>query len=346
MSKPDRAAAPSTSAAWKRADTQWFCDARWGVFTHYLTSPETTADEWNRRVNSFDVKALAAQVAATGARYYFITLGQGSGHYCAPNATYDGYVGISPSKCSRRDLVSDLYDALQPYGIALMAYVPADGSWADPVARQGLKMTAHWSEPGHNWGSGSHWAKFRLPAFQRIWEEVCRDWSRRFGRKVRGWWVDGAYAPAERYPENEEPNYRSFALALKAGNPDAIVAFNTGVAVPVISASPYEDYTAGELTGDLPVGGFGMGDNPAFCNAGPIKAFVNGARYHVLNFLGPWWCQSPLRFPTDLVTGYTRYLNQHGGVVTWDVPIGTEGEIPEPFLEQLRAVGKATGTRG
>ena len=77
-----------------------------------------------------------------------------------------------------------------------------------------------------------------LPEFQRIWEEVCRDWSLRFGTKVRGWWVDGAYAPKERYPEDEPPNYATYAAALRAGNPDALIAFNTGVQVPVISATP------------------------------------------------------------------------------------------------------------
>jgi len=324
--------------------TAWFAAAGWGVFNHYLVPAHTSADDWNRQVDRFDVQALAAQVASTGAGYYAITVGQGSGHYCAPNATYDRYVGIMPSKCSQRDLVADLSAALQPYGIPLLAYVPADGSNADPVARKGLQMTAHWSDVDRevDWGGmGPSWRQFRLPEFQRIWEEVCRDWSLRWGTKVRGWWVDGAYAPAYRYPEDEEPNYRTYAAALKAGNPEAIVAFNTGVKVPVISATPHEDFTAGELTGDLPVGGFGFGDNPAWCNNGPIQPFVNQARYHVFNFLGPWWGAAPPRFPTELVTGYTRYITQHGGVVTWDVPVSPTGEIPAPFLEQLRAVGAA-----
>jgi hypothetical protein len=289
------------------ATTDWFKACRWGVFTHYLTTPEMTADDWNRRVDSFDVQALAAQVASTGASYYFITLGQGSGHYCAPNATYDGYVGITPSKCSRRDLVSDLYDALQPYGIALMAYVPADGSNADPVARRGLQMTAHWSDPPeHDWSSGPHWRKFRLPEFQRRWEQVCRDWSLRFGRKVRGWWVDGAYAPEERYPEAEAPNYRTYAAALKSGNPDAIIAFNPGVRVPVISATPHEEFTAGELSDNLPLGEFGLLDNPAWGNYGPIPSAIGHAQFHLLNFHGPWWAAGPPRFPDALVVGVQR----------------------------------------
>ncbi|MBU4200081.1 MAG: DUF5123 domain-containing protein [Verrucomicrobia bacterium] len=45
--------------AWKRADTDWFRDCKWGVFTHYLVKPETTVDGWNRQVDSFDTKRRA-----------------------------------------------------------------------------------------------------------------------------------------------------------------------------------------------------------------------------------------------------------------------------------------------
>ena len=73
-----------------------------------------------------------------------------------------------------------------------------------------------------------------------------------------------------------------------------------------------------------------------FCNYGPIQRWVDGAQYHILSYLGPWWLQSPPRFPTELVVGYTRYVNARQGVVTWDVPPSSDGRIPEPFLAQLR----------
>ena len=70
--------------------TDWFHDARWGVMTHYLGAPpstaggaELTAEQWNRQVDAFDVPGLADQVASTGAKYLLFTLGQNSGHYCA-----------------------------------------------------------------------------------------------------------------------------------------------------------------------------------------------------------------------------------------------------------------------
>jgi len=311
-------------------DTKWFAQARWGVFCHYLTTPQTSAEEWNRQVDAFDVPGLARQLQSVGAGYFFITVGQGSGHYCAPNETYDAITGLRPSKCSRRDLVSDLYDALHPLGIHLLVYAPADGSNADFEARKGLKLTAHWHEAkGLDWRSSDAWTIYRLPEFQRNWEAVCRDWALRWGRKVRGWWIDGAYAAEVRYPEDEEPNLHSYAAALRAGNPDAILAFNPGVRTPVIHYSDHEDYTTGEISTALP-------ECPGPFVTGPSG---HADRYHVLSYLGERWCGQAPRFPDDLVCGYTHHVTGKGGVMTWDVPILKSGLIPEPFVRQLGAIG-------
>jgi hypothetical protein len=55
--------------------------------------------------------------------------------------------------------------------------------------------------------------------------------------------------------------------------------------------------------------------------------------------LGTTWCggDEP-RFPDAFVAGYTRHVNDNGGVVTWDVPIEESGLIPEAFLRQLEAL--------
>jgi len=315
-------------------DTTWFAECGWGAFCHYLTGPETTAAEWNRRVESFDVGRLAEQLVEAGARFFFITLGQGSGHYCAPNETYDEITGIRPSKCSQRDLVSDLYESLSREGIELLAYVPADGSWADHEARKGLKMPVHWSDGvKHEWHNPEDWKKFRQPEFQSRWEQVCADWSRRFGGKVRGWWVDGAYAQPQRYPEDEPPNFATFAAALRAGNPEAIVAFNPGVMTPVIHYTEHEDYTAGEISDALP-------ECPGPFVEGPTG---HKDRYHILSYLGKFWGSGEPRFPDALVGGYTRHVVEKGGVVSWDVPISGDGVIPAAFRSQLKAIGQYVG---
>ena len=109
-----------------RTNTDWFHNAGWGIFTHYLSelpSIDTkTPDDWNRLIDAFDVDGLARQLADIHAGYYFITIGQNSGFYLSPNATYDRITGITPSKLSRRDLVADLAAALAKRNIPLLVY--------------------------------------------------------------------------------------------------------------------------------------------------------------------------------------------------------------------------------
>ena len=80
-------------------------------------------------------KGIARQVQSVGAGYYQISLGQNSGYYLSPNAAYDRLTGIQPSKCSRRDLVADLYEALHKRGIRLMVYLPSGAPAQDHAAR-------------------------------------------------------------------------------------------------------------------------------------------------------------------------------------------------------------------
>ena len=316
--------------------TKWFADCGWGVFCHYLGAApssdggkELTADAWNRQVDGFDVDGLADQLAMTGASYFFITIGQNSGHYLAPNETYDNYVGHMPSKCSRRDLISDLYDVLQPRGIDLLVYLPSGAPAADPIAveRLGWEWGFEGSWP-HSWGTRR--TGKRLSEFQEKWKRIIRDWSLRWKSKVRGWWIDGCYFADEMYRYSDPPNFQSLVNALNAGNPSSIVAFNPGVLTPVISHTEYEDYTAGEISNLLP-------DCP-----GPwIERNGKRIRYHILSYLGETWCKGTPRFPDELVVGYTKHVTSKQGVITWDVPIQKNGLIPDAFMQQLTKIGKS-----
>jgi len=309
-----------------RSNTDWFRDAGWGVFNHYLTSHETTAEDWNRLVDGLDLDGLVGQLASTRTKYYFITIGQNSGHYCAPNEAYDGYVGVQPSKCARRDLISDLADALSEQGIDLLVYLPSGAPSQGPVAIEKL---------GWEWGYEGGWPSWstertgkRLAEFQVRWEAVIREWAERWGSKIRGWWFDGCYLADEMYRHPDPPNFESLAAAAKAGNPECIVAFNPGVKVPVVCHTEFEDYTAGEIAQALPE-----------CPGPWVERDGHRARYHVLSYLGQSWCKGDPRFPDELVVGYTKHIIGKGGVITWDVPITEEGLIPQPFVEQLRVLG-------
>lgn len=309
-----------------RSSTDWMLQPGWGVFFHFLAGEaggplqeengaNVSVDAWNARVDGVDVDGLARQLAEIGAGYLGITIGQNSGHYCSPNAAYDELVGISPSKCSRRDLIADLAAALSARNIRLIAYIPSGAPSDDPVARERLEW---------KWGFSGDWGGertgLRLASFQRRWESVLREWSLRWGDAVAGWWVDGCYFSDEMYRHDDEPNFRSLTAALRAGNPDAVVALNPGITIPVISLTEHEDYTAGEVAEAFPV-----------CPG----RWVDGAQYHVLSYLGQFWGKGQPRFHPDFVRGYTRDVNSRGGVVTWDVPPGRNGLISEAFMRQL-----------
>lgn len=325
-----------------RPDMTWFREARWGVFMHFLahqardTTPDTTtAASWNQTVNGFDVEGLAQQLADAGAPYFFITLGQNSGFYLSPNAAYDKLVGRQPSHCSERDLVADLAAALKPRGIRLLVYLPSHAPADDRAAVEGLRCTPDWDASKWQLRPGRYLRNTetdrRLSAFQRNWEAVIAEWSQRWGRDVSGWWFDGCYFPEIMYHHDDSPNFHTFRAAAKAGNPESIVAFNPGVRTAFDVNTPYEDYTSGEVADLLPVA-------MASSWAKPLGATVNGAQFHTLTFLGHAWCQGPPRFPNDLVAGYTRHVNDHGGVITWDVPHTETGLIPEAFLDQLKGL--------
>lgn len=314
--------------------TDWFRDAGWGVFCHYLADAPSnsqpigmSADDWNRQVDGFDLTGFADQIESTGARYCFVTIGQNSGFFCSPNAAYDELVGISPSKLSRRDLIADVADELGRRGLPLLAYLPAGAPAADPVAVEHL---------GWEWGYEGGWPHGhqvrtgkRLAEFQRKWERIISEWSRRWGDRVRAWWIDGCYFADEMYRHPEPPNFASFAEALRAGNPDALVAFNPGVKYPIITMTPEEDYTAGEIND---------------CERETCGGrWVEHAQWHMLSYLGATWGRGEPRYTDEQAAGFTRDAIEHEGVVSWDVPILPSGLIPEPFIAQLQAIGKEIG---
>lgn len=333
----------STTEA-QRSDATWLRDARFGVMLHYMPdSPSSTVaadmtpEKWNRIVDAANVDALAQTLAETGARYVLFTLGQNSGFFCSPNETYDELVGSAESRLSRRDLLADLAEACAVHDIAVLAYLPSHGPAKHREAVEALGFTPHWDASAWGLRPGMYLRRQdtdeRLTCAQRNWESVIREWSTRWGERVKGWWFDGCYHAGRMYEHDDEPNWQSFAKAAKTGNPNSIVAFNTGVHYP-IPTTPCDDYTAGEVN-DLVV----------HHRHSPLARGNNQSQLHVLSFLGQYWCSgdSP-RFDDALAVAYSRHVWQAGGAITWDVPVSLEGKIPDAFRKQLEAIGKARET--
>ncbi len=302
-------------AAPHNPDTDWFHDAGWGVFVHYLWDvqnvggrentqgkPPTT---WDALVHEFDTEKFADQIKQTGAPYVFFTMMQRTRYLIAPNATYDRLTGYPPGEaCATRDLVADLSQSLDKRGIKLMLYWTGDGPREDPQAARGMG--------GWNGKVGD--------LYVRNWAAVAAEYSRRYGGKVKGWWVDGCYVPIG----YNETRWRILSAGLKAGNPHAIVALNNPAMSYANSSTDCDDFTTGEMNqfGDLPEG-----------------RWRDGKQFHVLSFLGPDWGRQGCRYSLDFLADYVSQVNRAGGVVTIDIALYRDGSLDPKqvaLLSQLR----------
>ena len=290
--------------------TDWFKDAKLGVFMHFLPADAAGLS----KVNDFDVDALAIQLNRAGTRYFVLTLGQNSGFFNAPNAAYDRVTGYRPGeRCARRDLPLDLHRTLQTKGIRLMLYLPCQVPNGDARAQKAFGLPQGAKDQPID------------AAFARKWAEVIHEWSARYGDKVAGWWFDGGYS----HIHFNEEIAGIYADAVKRGNPSAIVTFNPGVRL--VRHTRAEDYTAGEL-------------NEPFETV-PASRWVEGSQWHALTYLGSNWGQRNTRYATERWREWFRKVVAQGGVVTldlgpnWDPKAGPIGALAEAQLEQVKALG-------
>lgn len=299
---------PSSSVPEGHA-TDWFHEAKYGVFMHFLPGNPRQLEQ----VQAFDVESLASQLHSLGARYFVITLGQNSGFFNSPNKTYDRLTGYGPGeRCSTRDLPLDLWRALNPREIKLMLYLPCQTPNGDRRAQRAL---------GIQQGEGDQPLDV---AFATKWAQVIREWSVRYGDKVVGWWFDGGYAHIHFNDEIAQ----IYAQAVKQGNPRAIVTFNPGVRLTRWTKA--EDYTAGELNEPFKVV--------------PTSRWVDGSQWHALTFMGSRWAARDTRYPTEHWARWVSQVAAHDGVVTldmgpnWDPQGGPIGSLDSGQMAQVKAV--------
>jgi alpha-L-fucosidase len=303
---------------------------KWGVMNHYLAdwqardySIAMSPEEWNRMADHFDVEGLADQIKSTGASYHFLTVAQGSSYFISPNAAWDKYLSRGTNKAAHRDLILDMAKADNKRGIRLIVYSTSHGP-----------RDARSSE----WNTNSTTRDHRNVEHMLAWEKVTREWSLRWGTNVAGWWFDGCYNPNQLYNFPDAPNFQSFAAAARAGNPAAVLAFNRGVIDRVISITPFEDYSAGEIN-EI---------QTTLIRRATPDGRVDGARIHKLSYLGRTWGTGEPRYTNldEVVIPWTRKILEAGGAMTWDAPVQTNGLIADNYLAQLRAIGKAVAGGG
>jgi len=296
-------------------NTDWFSKAGYGVFVHYLHGLQNNPAElhslgrqtpWDQCVKEFDVNRFADLTAEAGAGYVIFTMEQRTRFLIAPNATFDRITGYKPGEaCATRDLVEDLYQALHKKNIPLMLYWTGDGPLDDPKAGSAMGCAAKVTDE-----------------YVRRWASVVEEYSRRYGDKVVGWWVDGCY-PWLGY---DEAKLEILARALKSGNPKSIIALNVGVQDKVRAYSKFEDFTTGEQNEFKDV---------------PANRWVNGEQWHILSFLGnsfQGWGQPGSKYKKKDLIDYVNRVNTGGGVVSIDVLLYRDGSLDRSQLEMLKAL--------
>ncbi|MGA2498483.1 MAG: discoidin domain-containing protein [Tepidisphaeraceae bacterium] len=300
-------------------NTDWFSKAGYGVFVHYLEDLQNDPQQvhslgkktaWDECVREFDTGRFADAMAEAQAGYVIFTMHQRTRFLIAPNATFDRMTGYKPGEaCSTRDLVEDLYQALHKKGIPLMLYWTGDGPRADARAAQAMG----WKSP--------------VPVeYVRKWADVAREYGKRYGDKVSGWWTDGCY-PFIGY---DDQRLGIMAAGLKAGNPKRIVALNPGVEAKVKAYSRHEDFTCGEQDRyhDL-----------------PLSRWIGGEQWHILSFLGAGqshigaaWGMAGTGYSKQELADYIYDVNKVGGVVSIDVLLFRDGSLDRSQLEVLKSL--------
>lgn len=229
--------------------------SKYGIFVHYQyrillgysvkTKPQfpdpvrMNAAEWNSFVEGFDVKAFARQVAAARAGWVIFCMDD---HYfawqCAPNQAFSKFTGYAPGdKCSRRDLILELAEALHACGIRLIVYFAGlNGYMKEPKVCAGLMESSA--------GRGDLNEKTPPPvASRRRRLAILNEYAERYQDRIAGWWFDCIYPDTY---EAESANWKSIGSIVRAANPKAVVAFSYGANEQACIAKGIDDYTAGD----------------------------------------------------------------------------------------------------
>lgn len=303
--------------------TDWFRDAGYGIMVHYLSSnivQDKGSKEWNDAVDSFDTDDFALKASEAGAGFVMFTLGQNSGYYCSPNASFDSVLGIKPGDlCSKRDLPMDLIKSLKKYNIPVILYLPSNPPVSNKLVSEKFRYT---------YGKDSATSQYNQP----ILENMIREWSLRYGTDVKGWWFDGLYSwnniKSTRMDMSFKHNISTHTLAAKAGNKNSIVTYNYGFGKIQVN-TPYCDYSSGEkMTID---------EYPASRWVEP------GVQWFLFTYLGEKWGGHGSQFKTEDLVEKAKQIVQNEGILCLEVVVTPKGDILPHHLEQIKAVGKGLG---
>jgi hypothetical protein len=324
-------------------DTSWMTKGKYGIFMHYQyrilvgysirTKPQfpnpsqMTAREWNRLVDGFEAKGFAAQMAEAKVGWVIFCLDD---HYfawpCAPNRTFSEFTGYAPGeKCSRRDLIMDLANALNAEGIKLICYFAGlNGYMKEPKVTAGLMDEVR--------GRGEFNQKTPPPAEGRRRRlAVLKEYADRYQDKIAGWWFDGL----EPGTYNGEPHdWREIDSIVHAANPKAVIAFSYGANEQACVGQGIDDFTGGDTWSKQDLKRLTPARLPAQAGILWHGKIYCGNVYHGQG--------DGNQFSDQELIDWVSTCTRQGGVCTLDWPFDPKTGLLKDFgLAQLKSVAQA-----
>jgi hypothetical protein len=324
---------------------QWMVDGSYGVMTHYLLSPggetpEARTAELNRIIDGFDLDYFMKQFEESGADWLIFTIGQNTGYYNSSNCVLDRFL---PGHTPKRDLILEIAQRVKKLNKRFICYSPAEVRLHKPDI-----LNAFGWDPDDQ----THFLKRYLL--------FIRAYSEKFGLSCDGWWFDGCYESIH----HGKWNWQDWCDAIRAGNPNSIVAFNDGAfcLALVKPITPLEDYHPGEVhllhdgkivLGYPPSWEFKYAENGRLIFDEkvsklymPDSRFIDGVQWHALapidSTFNPSVPATACHYSDEELLKFILGCKAVGGAVTLNVPINVNnGHISEETAAQLKRIGKA-----
>ncbi len=196
--------APTLTAAEIDAQLDKYERSALGVFVHYvpavtdtkefgkvITSGTVYADgtkvtEVDDLANNFDAEQFAAEMAAFGADYVLFTAWHADMRPLFPSMTNQRWRDdrrvedtVGMKSYADHDMIAELLDALEPYGIDLHLYThPSDGH---DLTYEDQELTG-WDDAENQYGTWNDYVN-----------ELYYELAERYGDRIKGLWFDGHY---------------------------------------------------------------------------------------------------------------------------------------------------------
>lgn len=324
-------------------DSTWMLKEKYGIFMHYQyrialgcsiktnpqfpTPSQMTAVEWNRYVDGFDVSGFAEQMAEAKVGWVIFCLDD---HYfawpCSPNKAFSEFTGYAPGeKCSRRDLLLELANALNAKGVKLICYFAGlNGYMKEPKVLAGLMDPASGRGQFNQKSPPSPEGRARRLA-------VLQEYAQRFQNKIAGWWFDGLEADTYRAQPHD---WWEIDQVVHSANPKSIIAFSWGANEEAYLCRGIDDYAAGDTWSKqdlkrltpkaLPAQGGILWHGKIYC----------GNVYHGQG--------DNNQFADQELIDWVNTCNAQGGICTLDWPFDPKTGLLKDFgFAQLKRVARA-----